>query len=505
MKDFILNLLDQYAIQFGVDPQLAKNVALHESGFNPNARSPKGAMGVMQLMPATATQLGVKNPFDPEENIRGGVKHLSYLLGKYGGRTDLALAAYNAGEGNVAKYNGIPPFPETAKYVQNVMGDNPPQHPKMEKLMPTNDVLPNLQNLPQVMGGGGAFDLSTLLQAARGLVPQPFGAPMPDAAAGTYKPLAPLPDQSGLKLAQVLGHLAGIAGPQFGKVGSTIAGLAAEDLKTAKADEAARSLGFGSNAQLEAALKSTHARATSQYGAAQQAKALQDTVAGMKGIAGLPQEMTAPTQIYPGGPVVPLTGKEIAGYAYAAKRLNLDTAKLTQYDLPHLEVMRQNADVNAALHAKNVPIEIVNPATGKKEVREGTMQEYIANASKLDPVKAAKLSSGYDLLTKMITAFDARYAEALKRNQAIGGVQKPISPLSLFGTNEIAAFDAVLPTMLDDPHLADKALYVQKLLGLVRKRKDVTYPDLRGKSILPPPVSPRQGMTPEESTFLLGQ
>jgi soluble lytic murein transglycosylase-like protein len=100
-----------------IDPKLVKSVVLIESAFNPAAVSRKGARGLMQLMPETATRYGVRNTFDPGENISGGARHLAYLLGLYNGDTARALAAYNAGEGAVARYGGVPPYDETRLYV----------------------------------------------------------------------------------------------------------------------------------------------------------------------------------------------------------------------------------------------------------------------------------------------------------------------------------------------------------------------------------------------------
>lgn len=114
-------IFEEAASTFGVSVNLLKSIARAESNFNPNAVSSAGAVGIMQLMPATAASLGVSNSYDPRENIMGGAKLISQLLSKYNGNTSLALAAYNAGSGNVDKYGGIPPFTETQNYVKKVL------------------------------------------------------------------------------------------------------------------------------------------------------------------------------------------------------------------------------------------------------------------------------------------------------------------------------------------------------------------------------------------------
>ena len=115
------DMVDRLAQQFGVPVSLARALIQVESNYQPDAVSPKGAMGLMQLMPATARQYAVDNPFDPEQNLAAGLQHLKSLLDRFDNKTSSALAAYNAGEGAVARYGGIPPYRETQDYVRRIL------------------------------------------------------------------------------------------------------------------------------------------------------------------------------------------------------------------------------------------------------------------------------------------------------------------------------------------------------------------------------------------------
>ncbi len=122
MRAQINLLIKKYAKRHGVDEKLVRAILQKESGGNPTAVSPKGAMGLMQLMPETAQSMGVQDPFNPEENVAAGVKFLKACLNTFCQNVPLALAAYNAGPETVKKYGGVPPYPETQQYVAGILG-----------------------------------------------------------------------------------------------------------------------------------------------------------------------------------------------------------------------------------------------------------------------------------------------------------------------------------------------------------------------------------------------
>ena len=122
-RNEINELIEKYSDKNGLDSDFVKAVVNQESGFNPNATSKCGAMGLMQLMPSTAEGLGVTNAYDPEQNIEGGTKYLKGLMDRFDNNKSLALAAYNAGPNAVKKYGGIPPYMETQNYVKSVLSN----------------------------------------------------------------------------------------------------------------------------------------------------------------------------------------------------------------------------------------------------------------------------------------------------------------------------------------------------------------------------------------------
>jgi hypothetical protein len=118
--DALAEAIDRHAIARDLEPRLVQALVQVESGYNRNARSNKGAIGLMQLMPGTASDLAVSDPWDAEQNLRGGTSYLRQMIDRFGG-LELALAAYNAGPEAVAKYGGIPPYAETRAYVQRIL------------------------------------------------------------------------------------------------------------------------------------------------------------------------------------------------------------------------------------------------------------------------------------------------------------------------------------------------------------------------------------------------
>jgi hypothetical protein len=149
-------LINKYAGAYGVDPALVRAVMRNESGFNPGAVSPKGAQGLMQLMPGTAALMGVRDPFDPEQNIAGGVGYLRHCLDRFGHNVPLAVAAYNAGPEAVAKYCTIPPYQETQLFVNNVMGTYGGYGPNRALTNPANNAKtapPGLKNAAKALAG----------------------------------------------------------------------------------------------------------------------------------------------------------------------------------------------------------------------------------------------------------------------------------------------------------------------------------------------------------------
>jgi soluble lytic murein transglycosylase-like protein len=161
--------VQQIAASHSLPPLLVHSVIQVESNYNPRAVSSKGALGLMQLMPATARRFGVANVFDPVANIEGGARYLKYLLDLYKGDYRLALAAYNAGEGAVEKYGSVPPYPETQNYlvlvnrqIQKGLAASPPP-PETRPAEPKIEALPagGPDHIREVVGPGGAVRYSS--------------------------------------------------------------------------------------------------------------------------------------------------------------------------------------------------------------------------------------------------------------------------------------------------------------------------------------------------------
>ncbi len=120
LSNSVIKLIDQVATQYDIDPELVNAVARVESNFNPSAVSPKGALGIMQLLPSTADRFGVHDVYDPKQNIEGGVRYLKFLDNMFSGNLPLVLAAYNAGENAVKRFDGVPPYTETQNYIRKI-------------------------------------------------------------------------------------------------------------------------------------------------------------------------------------------------------------------------------------------------------------------------------------------------------------------------------------------------------------------------------------------------
>ena len=156
-------IINRLAAEHGVSQELVRAIVKVESNFNPRAVSPKDCKGLMQLHPGTADRFGVRDIFDPAQNIEGGVKYLSFLIEEFGQKLDFVLAAYNAGENAVRRYNGIPPYPETIDYVRKVKslfsgsmttGENPHPGKVVRVELPEGQILftNDLSHIPDGLG-----------------------------------------------------------------------------------------------------------------------------------------------------------------------------------------------------------------------------------------------------------------------------------------------------------------------------------------------------------------
>ncbi|MBN8443743.1 MAG: transglycosylase SLT domain-containing protein [Thauera sp.] len=149
----VAQLLVRLAPQYGIQPQFALAIGITESNLNPGAVSPKSAMGVMQLIPETAERFNVRNPYDPEQNIRGGLAYLRWLLAYFRGDVALAAAGYNAGEGAVDRYRGVPPYRETQGYVERVLAFvRSRHHPYDERVVSPSTAISGLRAISDAGG-----------------------------------------------------------------------------------------------------------------------------------------------------------------------------------------------------------------------------------------------------------------------------------------------------------------------------------------------------------------
>jgi soluble lytic murein transglycosylase-like protein len=148
--------VERVAVEQALPPELIHSVIKAESNYNPFAISPKGALGIMQLVPATARRFGVADAFNAEENIQGGAKYLKYLLELYHGDHQLAVAAYNAGEGAVTRHGGIPPYPETRNYVNTVLKSEHSSAPHSEQRPPVSAEAPEYNRIEQIVEPDGS-------------------------------------------------------------------------------------------------------------------------------------------------------------------------------------------------------------------------------------------------------------------------------------------------------------------------------------------------------------
>jgi tape measure domain-containing protein len=215
-SDEIEKAIKEAAEAFKISPELIRAVIEQESHGNRKAVSPKGAQGLMQLMPATASRYGVTNPFDVEQNVMGGTHYLADLLKQFGDDVKLALAAYNSGERNVQKYGGIPPFKETRNYVNEVSGNYSRAVDGPVPVTVTNLPALALGHTPPGAGGGGFAKLSAedQLKVIRGLLSEGFGYSPGDLQGGYGKLISP-PNWSGVDFSKLDATLWGGASPRL--------------------------------------------------------------------------------------------------------------------------------------------------------------------------------------------------------------------------------------------------------------------------------------------------